>query len=115
MCASLDMHVSASMSGWCLQVAVKVAGRGAAGTCKMLGHSGINGTRAVGHCVVLGYLSEQGRVIAMGPQQGQVAGLAGLHGGHTPIQTGQVNGILCHAPVCCPLATCTPALLSVVC
>ena len=75
-------------------------------TCKVFGDARVNGARPVRHCVVLGHLCEEGGVIAMGAQQGQMARLAGLPCRYSSIHTSQVNGILCHAPVGCPFATC---------
>lgn len=86
---------------WCL------LGRQAGLTCKVLGHPSVNGTRTMRHSVVLSHLSEKGGVIGMRPQQGQVAGLAGPALGHAPTHAGQVHSVLGHAPVGCPLPTCT--------
>ena len=85
-------------------------------TCKVLGYPCVNGPWAMRHCVVLSHLSEESRVIAKGPYQGQVASLAGPALWHFSSLAGQIHSVLSHAPVGCPLPTCshpTPALSDV--
>lgn len=73
----------------------------------MFGNSGVNGARPMGDCVILGNLSEEGRVIALGPYEGQVSSAAGGACWQAAAGAGQVHSILCHTPIRCPLATCS--------
>ena len=81
-------------------------GSGVEETCKVLGHSGVNGAGPVRHSVVLGNLGEEGGVVALGTYEGQMSCAAGRASRQAVTGTSQVHCILCHAPICCPLSTC---------
>ena len=71
----------------------------------MLGHTGVDGPRPVGHSVVLGHFGEQLWGVAGSPDQGQVHCAAGTGILQAPCLDSQVHCVLGHPAVRGPFPT----------
>lgn len=78
-------------------------------TCEVARDIGVDGAGSVGDLVVLRDVGEQRGSVSGSAHQGKVVGAAGARGSHAAGRQRFVNCVLCHQPVCRPLAACTCA------